>query len=50
MGLLPGVATGLVLNEALPMGASVLEFGGALWLPRETSIDPDHAQCRDDYI
>jgi hypothetical protein len=41
MGLLPGIATGLVLNEAVAIGPSTIELGGALWFPRETSVDPN---------
>ncbi len=38
-GLLPGVAAGITLNEALPLGSWSAELGGTLFLPREIAAE-----------
>jgi hypothetical protein len=39
-GILPGLATGLTLNQGLRVGSSWIEIGGALFAPRESTVGP----------
>jgi hypothetical protein len=37
-GILPGVATGLAVNQGLRVGSSWIEIGGTLFAPRESNV------------
>ena len=38
-GLLPGIATGLTLNQGVRAGDYWIELGGTLWAPREANVE-----------